>query len=557
MEPIVELLRKAWSLIPGLELTTVIVALSVTFIVLYFFSVRKKILFEAWVNMYDEDSSLGRSVADRLLFKIRSINAIHRQTESQVGLFNAYRDVPAFSQGLDDDIKLMASLELGKHSNLVSQVVTLLFKLIPLVLQPSGLKGSIHRYGSCRHFLVTLEHYKVKGQKSTYTRLWEVESEASALEKIPEYVDQLAYHIYLDLTGGELFKTWQGFRAYTEGISRYFDYMDLGRSDDLEAAQTKYEEALELEGGKNGTNAAVKYNLGVLHYFKYEEGDNELAKSYFRAATNSDNENLRAQAHSGLANAMTQEYHRFKRPGVLKEAIAHARAAVLIDPKKDATNKALAFACHQLAERKEKEKTENGRKESMRLRHLAIKHYKKAYQINKHHYIAHNNLGNLYLEWAKSTPSKAKARRRLDLGRRECLRSLEIKPSYHHAHDNLGNIYYDLGEFEKAREAYQAALRFQPEYPEAMNDLAMLHLDLAMTRPKPELANEDYTEARECHEKAMEMVAESSEGQKSKLRQAFAARVAELRERLDKQPNATLEAWLDKLEAGLEERKEE
>src|SRR5713226_2297253 len=91
---------------------------------------RKQILFESWINMSEsKDTDLGRSVADLLLFKIGFIKSVHQRSADTIGNWNIYRDVPAFRQSLDENVKLLASVELGKYGSFISAISTLLFQL--------------------------------------------------------------------------------------------------------------------------------------------------------------------------------------------------------------------------------------------------------------------------------------------------------------------------------------------------------------------------------------------------------------------------------------------
>jgi len=65
-----------------------------------------------------------------------------------------FRD-PAFRQSLDENVKLLASVELGKYGSFLTAVSTLLFSLLPMVFRPARLKGSIHKYGDRLQLLAT------------------------------------------------------------------------------------------------------------------------------------------------------------------------------------------------------------------------------------------------------------------------------------------------------------------------------------------------------------------------------------------------------------------
>jgi tetratricopeptide (TPR) repeat protein len=448
-------------------------------VVRLYFRVRKSIVFEAWVNRSSETApELGKSLADLLLHKIRAIQSIHEKSIRKIELWNPYYDIPAFQQGLDEDLQLLASVELGNYGEAISKLITFLFRLVPFVFQPAKLRGSIHSYGKEIYLQVMLENYKPKGAKSRTTRVWETKGEAAAPERFPILLEELAYQIYLELAGTDLYKSWQSFRAYANGLAHYLSYIDIPNDHDFKEAENFYQEAIALEPN----NPACFYNLGVLKYFRYEHVENEKAIELFRQALPSSDQRLKGHAHSGLANALSQRHHRFKvpNPDTMPEARFHAEQAIAIAPKLDVANKALAFAYHQSSELENLPKAE-----ADRFRQLAIKHYRKACRKNPKYHIAYNNLGNLYLEWAVKSLHGRERQRTLKRAIDACQHAVDIQPSYHHAYDNIGNAYLALGRLKEAEDHYRIALQYQPEYAEGKNDLAMLYLLKSFTRHDP------------------------------------------------------------------------
>jgi tetratricopeptide (TPR) repeat protein len=144
-----------------------------------------------------------------------------------------------------------------------------------------------------------------------------------------------------------------------------------------------------------------------LKYCRYENDQNNKAIEFFNKALRSSDKILKGHAHSGLANALCQSCGRFKTGNVntLREAKFHAEQGLKISPKSDVANKAMAYAYHQYSEIEDLEKSE--REQSL---NLAIKHYKKAFRKNPKHYIAYNNLGNLYLEYANNMMGRRRRR---------------------------------------------------------------------------------------------------------------------------------------------------
>ena len=325
--------------------------------------------------------------------------------------------------------------------------------------------------------LATLDFYTPTKWRTSATSLWEVVQEKSTDEKVPEAVEELAFRIYLDLTREEIFKSWAGFRAYTNGLASYLSYVDLQRPADYQQAKIHYSEALELEPN----NPAIRYSMGVLEYYQWDVDRNNEAIKNFQDAVAASQTHLRSYAHSGLANALLQKYSRYniRDPRLLEDAVYHAQRAVEIDPELDMSNRALAFAYHQLSESQATSTDPAVRRLSATNRELAIQHYTRAFELNEQNYAAHNNLANLYLEWGTREAAEDKVRSVKNLRRaiQECEATLVINPQYFLAFDNLGNAHLELGELEKAADSYKTALRYKPDYPEGTNDLGAIHLN--------------------------------------------------------------------------------
>ena len=175
--------------------------------VIYFRS-RKNIIFEAWVNMTEQEkSNLGRRVADLLLFKLRFVKRIHEQGSRKLETWQPNREMPAFRQTLDEDIRLLGSVELGKYGSVVSTIVMFILRLVPMMFRPARLRGSIHRYGKQLRLLATLERAGGDDTGPGSVNLWEVVRMQDNDELLAETVEELAYRIYLDLSSDDLFKS--------------------------------------------------------------------------------------------------------------------------------------------------------------------------------------------------------------------------------------------------------------------------------------------------------------------------------------------------------------
>ena len=492
---------------------------------LIYFRSRKNIIFEAWVNMTEADkSTLGRKVADLLLFKLRFVKRIHEQGSRKLETWQPNREMPAFRQTLDEDIRLLGSVELGKYGSVVSTIVMFILRLVPMIFRPARLQGSIHRYGKQLRLLATLEQAGGESNRPGSVNLWEVVRMQENDELLAETVEELAYRIYLDLSSDDLFKSWEAFRAYTNGMAHYVAWIDLERDTDFEAAEKYYRDALALEP----KNPAIKYNLALLKYFHWTAGENDEAIALFQGALNAPSLQLKARAQGGLASALAMKFHRYnvQEPRLLQDAIMHGRTAITIGPEIDGAHKAYALACHQWSEYLVR--TQGTHSEIERHRELAIMHYRRAFELNPQHFGAHNNLGNLFLEWGKTLKGEPR-HEKFQAAKTEFESSLRVNPAYHHASDNLGNTCYEEGQsahqpserklrYAEAAQAFRNALQYEPTYPEATNDLAMLHLEPEHEPCSPE-------EAVNLHLQALRLVPKSIP-HRQKLCKQFTNRLA-------------------------------
>jgi len=532
-----------------------LLAISVLVISFYLFSkIRKKILFNSWINRFDQDDKeLGKSIGDLLLFKLRFIKRTHQISSYKISLWNTFEDIPSFRQSLGKEMDLLASVKLGNYGKIVAGILTFLFKLVPLFIKPAALNGSINKYGEKRTiFQISLDNYNPKKWFKFENLLWEKEEPNLTKEQIPDIIEEMAYKIYIDLTGGDLFKSWECFKHFTMGLRSYLNYTELKRTSDLKEAEKHYNKALEFE--KN--NPVVTYNLGVLKYYQYKNDLNDEAISLFGMAMNCTDINLRARALCGLANAYAQKHGRFKtgKPNsfeTLLDAIEYGEKAVLLNDKLDSAFKALAYANHQYGEalatlsNNSKSVVEDPNHRANKHRIFAEKCYKKAIQLNKEHFIAQNNLANMYLEWAttleqsKSSKSifviwilnfKKLFNQKFIINRAyllkkaidHCEEALKINPSYHFAHDNLGNAYYENENYIKARNSFRNALLYMPTYAEAMNDLAMIYL-------VHDFDGHDISKAKSWHKEALDLLDKNKEKKRiEKLKNVFNKRMKTL-----------------------------
>jgi tetratricopeptide (TPR) repeat protein len=498
---------------------------------------RKQVLFDPWSDLRPQpDEVLGRSVGEMLLHRLGTIQNIHERSTTQVEISNTFRDIPIFAQGLDKDLELLGSAQLGSTPGAMTALLVFVLKAFPFLSPPTRLRGSIHQYGDRYRLQAVLQNYKRPATGRPATLLWEVETAAAVDTGIPEAIEELAYRIYLDLLRERAFKSWECFREFTIGLGHHISYMDLGRpADDLKAFE-HYGAADEMEP----QNHVVSYNLGVLIYMRFESGkSNEDALLYFRKALSAPNDRLRARANSAMANALLTRVHRFREGGIadLEEALRLAGQAVGLQPDLagqsvglqpdlDAAAKAHAYAHHQLGEWLHSHAagsagTTGQLKSAEEHRKKAMAEYNRALELNPDHHVAANNLANLQLEWAKVCDSHRQRQDLLKGAEKAAERALQVSPGFDFAHDNLGNIRVELGDQAGAVLEFQAALRFNPDYPEALNDLALVQMDSRYPAASAE-------EACKSHVAALSMTAPDSEGRRKKLCAQFVNRARAL-----------------------------
>jgi tetratricopeptide (TPR) repeat protein len=461
-------------------------------IVAVFFRLRRSILFNQWTSQtVDVDSDAGRRLADLLLFDVRSIHNVHNRAP-EAGFWNQYRDVPTFRYEINHEVALLASTDLGEQNRLASAFIAVLLQLVPVVFQPATVRGSIQKSDDGIKFLVTLEGYRPLGvRRKRVSTVWSAAPASAKNVDWERAVELLAYSLYLEMAGAEFFRSAAAFGAYTKGLRYHLAYVDFKRSADYRNAEEQYRRAAKLDPGA----APPRYNLAALYYSEYRQEANDAAIRELLKVVSVNDRRLQAEARSALANCYLQQYHRFNQYGTPEEAAAlldrsirYARQALGDAKNLDAVHKALAFAYHQKSEFQTKNrKSVRGsvrvrvlqRIEIGRSRRSAIRHYSSAVRRNKRHYVAYNNVGNLYLNWALTIssmtwPARLERARRIRRSLAKFERSVQLHPSYYHAHDNIGNAHLALGQFDEAERSFLDALDHNEQYAEAKNDIAVL-----------------------------------------------------------------------------------
>ena len=95
----------------------------------------------------------------------------------------------------------------------------------------------------------------------------------------------------------------------------------------------------------------------------------------------------------------------------------------------------------------------------------SVRCFQKALELNPHHLLSLDNLGNAY-----------RLQKRWDEARKVLERALEVAPQDAEANYSLGMVFAQTDDTGEAYEYLQRALRARPAYPEALNNLGVLYL---------------------------------------------------------------------------------
>jgi protein O-mannosyl-transferase len=95
----------------------------------------------------------------------------------------------------------------------------------------------------------------------------------------------------------------------------------------------------------------------------------------------------------------------------------------------------------------------------------AVQDYKAAISLDSDGFIAHYNLGNIYL-----------SEERIDESIAQYQMALHAKPGYAECHNNLGIAFNDKGWTDRAIEQYQIALALKPDYAEGHYNLGQAYI---------------------------------------------------------------------------------
>jgi len=298
--------------VSGLWLTLA-VFLALVFIIVLLLAVhriagRKQILFDEWEDLRpDPEERVAQSVGSMVRHRLGTIQQLQERSVERVEVAYAL-DIPTFAQGLDVGVEMLGDVQMGSTPAVITALIVFIVQAFPFLSGRSRMNGSIHLHGTSRRLQANLVHYRHPVTGARCSRLWEVTTDPADDATLAQDADELAYRIYLDLLGDEVFKSWRCFREFCVGLAHHINYIDLGQDSERDQAADHYRAALAMERG----NVIVSYNLGVLLYLHYESTDsNSAALELFRAAISAQNVDLRARADAAMANALVTRVHRF------------------------------------------------------------------------------------------------------------------------------------------------------------------------------------------------------------------------------------------------------
>lgn len=483
----------------------------------YGWHVRRRIYFLPWENLStDQNLNIGASLSEIFVAEIERTRRIHWAAYRNPDLWNDRVDLPFLERSADGFPAAIRHIEqLGGPGWFVKAI-----GILPLFAPPATVRGSIHRFGNTMRFQVSVENARNPWIGVRPIIMVSFDRPVDDPEQYPDYVKDFAHEVFLKLVGVETFRSTESFVHFTEALDRHLRWETRREPEEAAAAVDEYDRVLEQDEG----NAAALFNKAVVLYTQYEPGANEGAIAAFTKAVNCKSADvaLRAQAFGGLANAFCQERQRHgkRNDDILVSALHNAQRAYETEFGADApivigrfvarvrslgspihrwfvpargrasVVKALAYANQVQAEKSAK----SGRheQEQQAYQERAIELYVEATRLNRQFTVAYNNLGYLFLKRAEKATDARAAKADLRNARRYIEKAIRSDPSYQHAYDNLGNINVEYAKRAQARRAlkhllravryFRLALSQKPTYAEALNDLAMAYVALALCR---------------------------------------------------------------------------
>ena len=128
--------------------------------------------------------------------------------------------------------------------------------------------------------------------------------------------------------------------------------------------------------------------------------------------------------------------------------------------------------------------------------------FRQATDLNPDYVDARVNLGVIYLE--QSRARRGGERMLLLLRSISSLeRAVSLRPYHYQAYGNLGVAYQDLGDIEKARQAYEQAIALKSDDAKTLKNLAVLHAQMAASEKGEDDARQHLTKAHSYLQRAV------------------------------------------------------
>jgi tetratricopeptide (TPR) repeat protein len=256
-------------------------------------------------------------------------------------------------------------------------------------------------------------------------------------------------------------ESWAACEAFLSAYAHQLRHYLSGTGSDREKALGLYTKALEVQPGFTRAH----HNLATLLYNRYRRPDNKLAIEHFQAATESEDDRVRALAYAGLAMGYGQETERFKEPRATFAARAKdaSAQALALDPSLEESHFAAAWALQidgQWAE--------------------AVGAYEKVDKLETDPTVpgarirsfAYNNAAWVVLYKLPETPESV---RRAEVHLWKAVRLYPNKIAY----VNLAEVARRHTKYEAAETLFGYALELDRNYAAAWHELALLELERA------------------------------------------------------------------------------
>jgi tetratricopeptide (TPR) repeat protein len=392
-------------------------------------------------------------------------------------------------------------------------VFSLLYR-VQNIVAPRAIHGTVHQLGATIRLSVRMSERRDGHRRDRHVpQLRPV----AAAEQLLELVDDAAFDIVWRrvLVYGRAgpaqdpeANTWAGYRSFLDGYLHHLRFLRTGDPDEREAATRSYEKAI----GAEADHHLAHYNLGLLLYARYTAIDNEKAIRHFSSATTCSSSRIRMLALSGLAMANGQQVHRYGCVGEpwVGRADHASRGALRLSELSKEPMEEVYFArgwSEQVRGNAREAVRWYGKATALPLRGDAVRQAEqrrmKSFAQTNAGYLAFTVLGAA--EEAEALLWDA----------------LKHNPFNQMSHANLAELFRRRGEYEKALAEYDEALKLERSYFNAMNEMALVYVEMAQHERDTAGRATLLDKARDRHEHAVALVPADDEIDRIRLREAF------------------------------------